>query len=268
VYIETPDGVRLRCCDRGEGDTAVVLVHGWKQSHRQWDQTIFRMQDRHRVVACDTRGMGESDKPDSSMDFHELAGDLGHVIRTLGLRDVTLVGWSMGCSISLQYLLDDGHGVGRVVLMNGPIRLTQSEDFPHTMTEEELFGYLDGLEAGWPTSEREFQSGGLRDPDNPALVDLLYGIALQTPLDLGSRVVRHQVKLDHRDAVAGLKVPVLAAYGRHDPYYPTSLADWIADRAPDGRAVIFEESAHNPPFEEPARFVEVLEEFIAATPGR
>jgi non-heme chloroperoxidase len=265
VFLQTPDGIRLRLCDRGSGDEVVVLVHGWKQSHRQWDQTIWRMAKSRRVVAFDTRGMGESDKPDCDMTFDELAGDLGHVIRELGLRDVTLVGWSMGCSISLQYMENDGHGVARLVLVNGPIRLSQSEDFPHTMTEEELYGYLDALEDRWPVSEREFRAGGLRDPDNPTLVEWLYQIALQTPLDLGSRVVRNQVKLDHREAVSRLRAPVLAAYGRHDPYYPNSLADWIAERAGDGRSAFFEDSAHYPPFEEPARFVEVLEEFIAAT---
>ena len=46
--------------------------------------------------------MGESDKPNGRYDFDELADDLGFVIEALGLEDVTLVGWSMGCSVSLS----------------------------------------------------------------------------------------------------------------------------------------------------------------------
>jgi pimeloyl-ACP methyl ester carboxylesterase len=66
-----------------------------------------------------------------------------------------------------------------------------------------------------------------------------------------------------RDAVSRLPVPVLAVYSRHDPYYPVSLADDIAARAPDGRRVIFEASAHCIPLEEPDRFCEVVSSFGA-----
>jgi non-heme chloroperoxidase len=261
-WLETPDGARLRYADRGTGSTTFVLVHGWKQSHRLWDRTVARLSDRHRVVAYDHRGMGESDKPASRYDFDELAGDLHLLLHRLDLEDVVLVGWSMGCSVSLRYLETDGARVGRLVLLNGPLRLTRAPDFPHTMTAEQFEGYLEDMARSWPVSERAFQAESLRDPP-PELVDWLWSVAVQTPLDVALRIVRAQAKLDMRSAVAGLRVPVLAAYGRHDPYYPVSLGDWIAGTAPQGTAVIFEDSAHCPPIEEPERFCAVLEDFAA-----
>jgi non-heme chloroperoxidase len=259
-FLETPDGVRLRYADRGEGGPPVVLVHGWKGSHRLFDRLVARLERAQRVVAFDLRGMGESDKPRGAYDFDELAGDLGFVLRALDLEDVTLVGWSMGCTVSLRYLETGGERVGRLVLVNGPLRLTRAADFPHAMTGEELDGYLRDLADGWPASERDFQAATVLDRSD-AVVDWLYGIALQTPLDVALRVVREQAKLDMRDAVAGAQVPVLAAYSEGDPYYPTSLAHDIAERARDGRAVIFEHSAHCLPFEEAERFAEVVESF-------
>jgi non-heme chloroperoxidase len=259
-FLTTDDGVRLRYADRGAGGPPIVLVHGWKGSHRLWDVTVARLAERRRVVAFDLRGMGESDKPRGAYSFDELAGDLGFVLRALELDDVTLVGWSMGCTVSLYYLDHGGGRVGRLVLVNGPLRLTRTADFPHTMTSEELEGYLTDLRDRWPAGEREFQAATVLDPA-PALVDWLYAIAVQTPLDVALRVVREQARLDMRGAVERLPVPVLAAYARHDPYYPTSLADDIARRAPDGRSVIFEHSAHCTPFEEPERFCAVVEAF-------
>lgn len=262
TWLATPDGVRLRIADRGVGDTTFVLVHGWKGSHRLWDRTFARLAERHRVVAYDHRGMGESDKPASRYDFDELSGDLAHVLRALDLQDVVLVGWSMGCTVSLCHMERGGDRVGRLVLLNGPLRLTRTPDFPHTMTAEELEGYLVDVAERWPVAERAFQAASVRDPE-PELVDWMWRIACQGPLDILLRVVREQAKLDMRAAVAGLQVPVLAAYGRHDPYYPTSLATWIADTAPHGSAAIFEDSAHCPPIEEVARFCAVLEAFAA-----
>ena len=114
TFLTTRDGVRLRVSARGAaGGRPIVLVHGWKMSHRVFDHAILRLAPQHRVVAFDLRGMGESDKPDSRYDCDELAGDLGFVIEELGLDDVTLVGWSMGCTVALKYLENGGAGVGR-----------------------------------------------------------------------------------------------------------------------------------------------------------
>jgi pimeloyl-ACP methyl ester carboxylesterase len=223
---------------------------------------IARLERSHRVVAFDLRGMGESDKPRGPYNFDELAGDLGFILEALDLRDVVLVGWSMGTTVVLSYLERGGSDARALVIVNGPLRLTQTSDFPHAMSEAELEGYLRALRDSWPVGERAFQARTVLEPD-PALVDWLYAVALQTPLDVALSVVREQAKLDMRDAVARLRVPVLAAYSRHDPYYPPSLADDIANRAPNGRSVIFEHSAHCIPIEEPDRFCEVLREFAA-----
>lgn len=261
-FLATPEGVRLRVCDRGSGRRAFVLVHGWKQSHRLWDPVVARLAPRHRVVAFDLRGMGESDKPNSDYSFAELAGDLGYLLERLELEDVTLVGWSMGCSVALQLLDGGAPQVGRLVLVNGPLRLTRTADFPHGLTEAELAGYVDDVERHWPLRERGFLADSLLEAE-PAHVDWLLSVALQTPLDIAVRVVREQAQLDQRAVVERLPVPVLAAWSRRDPYWPVALADWIAERAPDGRRVLFDHSAHCTPFEEPDRFCETIERFAA-----
>jgi pimeloyl-ACP methyl ester carboxylesterase len=66
-----------------------------------------------------------------------------------------------------------------------------------------------------------------------------------------------------RDALARLEIPVLAAYSANDPYYPPSLARYIADRAQMGDHVLFERSRHCIPIEEPDRLCSVLREFAA-----
>ena len=263
-YLETPDGVRLRLCDRGSGERTFVLVHGWKQSHRLFDPAIARLAVRHRVVAFDLRGMGESDKPNSRYDFDELAADLRFVLEALDLDDVTLVGWSMGCTVSLTHLHSGAPRVGRLVLVNGPLRLTRAPDFPYGLEPERLDGYIEDLARTWPLNERPFVTESLLDPD-PEHVDWLLRIALQTPLDVALRLIREQATLDLRGVVESLEVPVLAAYSRHEPWWPLALAEWIAEHAPHGERVIFERSAHCTPFEEVERFCAVLEDFAART---
>ena len=146
------------------------------------------------------------------------------------------------------------------MLINGPLKLTRTPEFPSTMTEEQLRGYLESLAAGWPEAERSFSRGSLRDP-NSAYADFHYQVALQTPLEMAMRIVDEQTRLDHRSLLPTLTLPVLALYGRHDPYYPASLAEYIAGHTPNGSYVMFEESAHAPQVEETERFCEVVGAF-------
>lgn len=263
-FLTLADGTRLRRADRGTGPP-VVLVHGWKGSHRLWDATAVELVARgHRVVAFDLRGMGESDKPRSAYDFDVFAGDLAELLELLELDDVTLVGWSMGCTVVLRHLERGAARVARAVLLNGPLRLTRADDFPHAMPAEQFDAYVEAMTSDWPRSERAFQAESLLRPDPPT-VDWLTAIALQTPLDVALAAVRAQATLDMRDAVRRAPVPLLAAYGRHDPYYPTTLGAWIADAAPDGRAVVFERSAHGTPFEQAADFADAVSAFAIET---
>jgi pimeloyl-ACP methyl ester carboxylesterase len=259
-YLTTPDGTRLRCTDRGEGTRTIVLVHGWKGSHRLWDPAVQRLAERFRVIAFDNRGMGESDKPAGPYDFGVLAADLGFVLAELEADEVTLVGWSMGCSISLEYLRRSGARVARLVLVNGPIVLRASADFPFGIEAAQLDGYLDGLAAGWPQSELDFVRESMREPEG-AFAAFSFQVAMQTPLETAMRIVRAQAELDHREALSALELPVLALYGRLDPYYPVELAAWIADQARDGHHEIFENSAHAPHHDEADRFAAVVGAF-------
>lgn len=260
AFLTCRSGLRLRLSDRGTGDRAVLLVHGWKMSHRVWDRTVAALAPDTRVVAFDLRGMGESDKPPGAYDFAELSADVGEVVRTLGLREVTLVGWSMGVSVALEYLRRDGHAVARLVLVNGPIRLTVADDFPHAMPAATLDAYVEDVRARWPERERAFTAEAFLDP-HPDVVDWIHRIALQTPLDVVLATVGHQARLDHRAFLATIPVPTLAVYGRHDPYYPAALAGWIADRVPRCRAVVFERSAHFPFLEEADAFAALVRDF-------
>jgi non-heme chloroperoxidase len=260
-YLTVSDGTRLRLSQRGSG-SPIVLIHGWKMSHRAWDKAVVRLADRFRVVAYDLRGMGESDKPDSSYDFSKHAADLTDVLQALDLHDVTVVGWSMGCSVALSYLAGQRHRASRAVLLNGPIKLVASPDFPYGIPEDYLEKLVFRLVSAWPEAEREFVAQTFHRP-HPECVDWFTRIALQTPLDIVVRSVRQQQALDFRETVASTDVPLLAMYGRHDPYYSVELARWIARTAKHGRHLIFEGSAHCPPVEETEQFVAALSGFVA-----
>ena len=260
TFVSLSDGCRIRYSLRGEGTETFVLIHGWRQSHRLFDRIITGLQCEARVFAYDQRGMGESDKPNSTYDFELMSNDLAELLEKFDLTNVTLVGWSMGCTTALSYLQRVQSRVKKVVLLNGPIRLTKDADFTNALEPAELARYIDQLEGEWPSRETQWFQNSLLPP-NQHLTALLTSVGFQTPLDVALKLVREQGKVDHRSTIRDLAIPVLAVYSRFDPYWPVSLGEWIAEAAPQGSLMVLENSAHCAPLEEPENFINVLRSF-------
>lgn len=102
-FIEMDDGAKIFAHIEGEG-TPIVLVHGWGLNHTMWTYQIRNLTAHgYKVVAIDLRGFGQSDRSDQKYTYQRWAKDLETVIETLDLYDVTLVGYSIGGAIAMQY---------------------------------------------------------------------------------------------------------------------------------------------------------------------
>ena len=101
-YVTAPDGVRLAVHEWGDPDSpapAVVLVHGYPDTHAVWRPIAGLLAAHRRVVAYDVRGAGASDAPRrvSGYTLAKLEGDLGAVLDAVSPgRPVHLVGHDWG----------------------------------------------------------------------------------------------------------------------------------------------------------------------------
>lgn len=259
-FATLQDGTQIRYSDRGSGSRTFILIHGWKQSHRLFDKVTFSLSENNRVFTYDQRGMGESDKPNCTYNFDLLASDLSELIKKFSLTNIYLLGWSMGCTTSLSFMQRSDADIRGLVLMNGPLTLEKKPGFDFALTPEVLDKYIGDLSFDWPRYESEFYADSLL-PKNAYLVDLLYSVGLQTPLDVAVRLVTNQRDIDHRATVKSVRSPILAIYSAHDPYWPVELGDWIAVNAAIGQSVMLENSAHCAPLEEPEVLCTILQEF-------
>ena len=127
------DALRLHIEDSGGSGRPVVLIHGWPLSAQAWQPQVSVLREAgYRVVAYDRRGFGLSDKPASGYDYDTLADDLQRVIDGCGLRDVTLVGFSMGGGEVARYVARHGESRLRSVVFAAavPPYLLQTADNP------------------------------------------------------------------------------------------------------------------------------------------
>jgi pimeloyl-ACP methyl ester carboxylesterase len=99
------DGVNLRYLNTGTGDPTLVFIHGWCCDQSMWGEQIEAFAPKHRVIAVDLRGHGESDKPDQDYEIAGFADDMAWLIQEIGLDRPVLIGHSMGGVTTLNLLL-------------------------------------------------------------------------------------------------------------------------------------------------------------------
>ena len=109
VGKENSSSIDLYYEDHGAG-MPVVLIHGWPLSGASWEKQVSSLLAAgYRVITYDRRGFGKSSKPSSGYEYDTLAEDLHKLITELDLRDVTLVGFSMGGGEVARYFGKYGH---------------------------------------------------------------------------------------------------------------------------------------------------------------
>ncbi len=119
VPIVTPDGTSIFYKDWGSGQP-VVFSHGWPLNADAWDPYLDLVASNgFRAIAHDRRGHGRSSQPWDGNDMDTYSDDLAHLIETLDLRDIVLVGHSTGGGEVTRYVGRHGsERVSKVVLVD------------------------------------------------------------------------------------------------------------------------------------------------------
>lgn len=109
VGTENSTDVELYYKDHGSGQP-VVLIHGYPLDGSSWErQTRVLLDAGYRVLTYDRRGFGNSSKVTTGYDYDTFAADLDAFLTALDLRDVILVGFSMGTGELARYVKNHGH---------------------------------------------------------------------------------------------------------------------------------------------------------------
>jgi 3-oxoadipate enol-lactonase len=103
------NGIHINYQLEGDGPETIVLINGLADDLETW---VLQMDDLlgagYRVLRFDNRGVGQTDKPEGPYTSRMLADDAKALVDELGLRDVHLMGVSMGGMIAQEYALNYG----------------------------------------------------------------------------------------------------------------------------------------------------------------
>lgn len=149
VDQENSGDIDLYYEDHGAGQP-VVLIHGYPFSGRSWEKQIPVLLDAgYRVIPYDRRGFGKSSQPSFGYEYDTFAKDLHALITQLDLRNIVLVGMSMGGGEVARYLGKYGsERVSKAAIISGiPPYLLKTPDNPEGVDKSVFDGIIASAKA-------------------------------------------------------------------------------------------------------------------------
>lgn len=268
--VELP-GATVNYAEIGEGEP-ILFVHGLAGCWRNWLENLPHFGRTHRAIALDLPGFGQSPMPSWSTEMPAYGQLIHDFCEKLGIdRVAALVGNSMGGFVSTEAVIEQPARFERLVLVSaagisfaeaiGSLRERMS-----LTAFEAAMSFLSRPHRAWLARPRgrQYAFGNLVRYPNRLRPELL---AEQIDPSLRSpgfpAAIRAMSGYDTRHRLPEIEIPTLVVWGMHDRIVPVEAAIGYHRLVPGSRLELFERTGHLPQLERPARFNQLLDEFMA-----
>jgi 3-oxoadipate enol-lactonase len=260
-FLDLGDGT-LSYEDRGHG-RPVVFLHPGGFSGAVWDEQLTRFAGHHRCVRYDARGHGDSSEPPSGFSHHE---DLRRLLDALEVDRAVLVGSSLGSRTAVDFALLHPHRVDGLLLASPGLSGMVERD-PFTLEQRRLaaeaiagqdfpraFACVIRMLVDGPHRTPEQVDPGVRARCLALLTDNVRNGHGSFPLGAELHAITR---------AAELRARTLVVTGDLDTTDIHAIAGLLEREAPHARRVSIDGAGHQVSAEQPARFGELLDEFLA-----
>ena len=264
--IDSFDGVRLNFDNEGKGDISLVLVHGWANNRSIWDDQVSHFSEKYQVIALDLPGFGESGNNRNEWSMSAYGKDITSIILELNLKNVVLVGFSLGGPIIIESYKNTPDQIIGLVLVDA-IQDVESKITPP------MAHYIDSvmMDIVNNITKEKFVKGGFVkkniDSSFQRIVSILDGASHIGWEETLAEVKRWQNE-DCTYSIKDVKVPIIAI---NSEIRPTNV-EAFRRYAPGFKAKIVKDVGHLIMWDNPEEFNRLLEEslqeFIVPVIGR
>jgi len=254
----------------GDGQRKIMLLHGFGANSYTWRSWIGTLAKEHEVWSVELKGHGSAPAPpDDLYSLHDHADLVHHLILQKDLRELTLVGHSMGGGVALLValrLLEEGC-LERLVLVSGAAYPQRLPPFialaaRGRLAEWGLRFFPKRVLIRWVLRSIVFDREGVTDAQVAASAEPLYSPAHRTALikTAGGIIPPDLAEITKR--IPEIELPTLLLWGRHDWVVPLEVAERLLKALPKARLEVIEDCGHVPSEELPKKSLEIVLKFL------
>lgn len=256
----TYDGSRVHYESYGNGQEAVVFIHGWT-----CDLTFWRGQapvyEKHRALLVDLPGHGQSDKPEVSYTQERFARAIDAVMRDAGVTRAVLAGHSMGGPVALTFLRLFPAKTKALVLVDAYVPDTPKDEAERERQKAQIQPFLRSLSApNYKETVRKMIEGMFSAKTTPAQREEILTKMMATPQHVRTSAMQDMFALEAPKPGETYQLPVMSVVAAPRPGFEARLRTVFPNLR---KYEAWEGSGHFLMMESPDRFNRLLEEFLA-----
>ncbi|MED0981716.1 alpha/beta hydrolase [Bacillus paramycoides] len=260
----------------------LVLIHGNMTSSQHWDLVIEQLQDQYHIYAVDLRGFGQSTYNKSIDSLQDFAEDVKLFTDQLKLETFSLMGWSMGGGVAMEFTASHPTFVEKLILVESvgmkgyPIFKKDINGQPIVSsllkTKEEIakdpvqiIPVVDAIKNMNKVYYRTVWNLLIythNQPESERYEKYLDDMLTQRNfVDVNYSLVTFNISDEHNGVVQGngrihrIQVPTLVIQGDRDYVVPQVVGEELAKHLPNAKLTILEDCGHSP-------FIDCLDVFI------
>jgi pimeloyl-ACP methyl ester carboxylesterase len=204
-FATSADGVSIAWRSFGQGEPAIVLVHGWAANSSIWRAQIAALAARYRVVTLDLAGQGASGANRRNWSLPNFAQDVAAVVAGLPNAQVILVGQGMGGPVALEAAPLLGARLHGIIGVETFRTIGQPPPLPSQLEQD-----LQPFRADFAGALQRFVTATLfRRQADPAIVRTVVDLMAQTEPERGMAALAELNRLDYAAILPALKTPIV-----------------------------------------------------------
>jgi len=247
------DGVSIAYEVRGEGEPALVFIHGWCCDTGYWSEQIPHFAEKYKVVAIDLAGHGGSGLDRKEWTMGAFGEDVVAVLNKLNLEKVVLVGHSMGGFVMLEV----GRKMPQRIL--GLVGADTIWDIEYKYPQKFVDSVLKGLNDNFVAFMKDFVRDMFIENSDPVLIDKIVRGMSSVPPEVGIGAVKAVINFQNNEIIQVLsevKAPITCINA------DTTNVETNKRYASSFKAKIMSGVGHFNMMEDPETFNRLLEETI------
>lgn len=258
--VPAADGVPIAYTEQGSGSPTLVFIHGWSCDQSYWAAQVPAFAAKYRVVTVDLPGHGASGSERSEWTLAGLGDDVRALVEGLDLRQVILVGHSMGGPVAL---LAAAKLPERVI---GVVGVDTLQDADRKFDPAQWGKVVDAYRQDFAGTCNSFVPTMFRPDAPPELVTRVTSDMCAAPPEIAVSLFADFPNFDAAAALEAVQVPVRLI---NSSLYPTNI-EGNRTHAPSFDAVIMDGVGHFLMMERPEEFnahlAAVIEQIGAGAP--
>ncbi|KAF4994002.1 hypothetical protein FDECE_13250 [Fusarium decemcellulare] len=271
--LQTQDGIQLSYTQSGPvTGKQILFIPGWRQTAAEWHKQVeYFSSNGFQVTTYDMRGHGESEKPSFGYRVSRFGSDLRDLLTKLDLKNITIVGHSMGCAVTWAFwdqYPETRNRITELVLVDQPSVLTanpawtdeQVAEVSALFTPSSAYDLANNIESETSSFVRSMFT------DSISQYDFAWILAENNKIshENAAALFLDNALRDWRDVLPRIDVPTLVITGEVSVGLASGIAR-LATLIPLGESYTFtaeEKGSHFMFWENPDRFNSVVQEFI------